>query len=120
MTITGLLKGFQDFVSRTKPVGGTANSYKTAMGDTLVYLGYRDNIANANIPELMMKCEDLQNDFENNLQIITEKMKPFFSRAESYLTNGFVRASLPFFISFLSSLTGDERESTKKSNAAFF
>jgi hypothetical protein len=37
MTITGLLKGFQDFVSRAKPVGGTANSYKTAMSDTLVY-----------------------------------------------------------------------------------
>ena len=113
MSIDDLLTGFRSYVSRTKPIGGTANSYKTAMGDALDYLDYKKDISSANFSELKKKVENLQSEFENNSQSVIEKMKPFFSRAESYLTNGFVRASLPYFISYLSDLDSMDQKTTK-------
>ena len=119
ITIDELLKGFKEYVSCIKPIGGTANSYKTAMGDTLDYLEYKENISATDISEIEVQIESLQNEFENNPQDIIAKMKPFFSRAESYLTNGFVRASLPYFISYLSGMMGESPNPIKQSSAAF-
>ena len=119
ITIDELLLKFKEYISQIKPSGGTANSYKTAMSDTLDYLEYDANIPIVDIVEIRSRIKRLLSEFESNSQEIISKMKPCFSRAESYLTNGFVRAALPYFISFLTELTGEDVNSQKKSNSVF-
>ena len=119
VTIDELLARFKEFMSQKKQKGGTAHSYTAAMRCTLNYLGYNNDVPNVNISSVKEQIENLQDEFYNNPSSIMDKMKPYFLHAESYLKDGFVRASLPYFDNFIEYQNLNEQGTKKYSNAAF-
>jgi 5-methylcytosine-specific restriction protein B len=115
MTKTELLRKFEEYASQ-RVTSSAANSYKNSIKGTLEYFGYGEDILPTDIAEIKKEHENLRSDFENNIQQTEEKLKSFYT-GESYLKNGFVSASLQYFIPFIESL--ENAEEKKISNAAF-